>query len=58
MNDLISRKAAIDGIKKRFCTDCDNYKGVRCRACNFDEFCNSRNLRYFCPDCGAKMDLD
>ncbi len=37
MNDLISREAAIDGIKKRFCTDCDNYKGIRCRACNFDD---------------------
>lgn len=36
-NDLISREAAIGEIKKHFCTDCDNYKGIRCRACNFDD---------------------
>ena len=31
-DDLISRKAAIDRIKA-YCNDCDNYNGVRCRAC-------------------------
>lgn len=30
--DLISRKAAIDGIEA-YCDGCDSYNGVRCRAC-------------------------
>lgn len=36
MDDLISREAAIEAIKA-YCNGCDNYNGVRCRACNFDD---------------------
>ena len=37
MDDLISRKALIDSIKETFCTDCNNYHEVRCRACEWDD---------------------
>lgn len=36
MDDLISREAAIEAIKT-YCKGCDNYNGVRCRACNFND---------------------
>lgn len=36
MDDLISREAALKAIKA-YCNGCDNYNGVRCRACNFDD---------------------
>lgn len=36
MDDLISREAAIEAIKA-YCNGCDNYNGVRCRACNFED---------------------
>ena len=32
---LISRSEAISAIK-RYCEGCDNYNGLRCRACDFD----------------------
>lgn len=37
MGDLISREAAIAEIKRIYCTACNSYNGVRCRACNFDD---------------------
>ena len=36
MDDLISREAALKAIKA-YCNGCDNYNGLRCRACNFDD---------------------
>lgn len=34
---LIDANARIEEIKKAYCTDCDNYGGVRCRACWVDD---------------------
>ena len=34
--DLISREAAITQIRDVFCKGCNNYAGVRCRACEVD----------------------
>ena len=33
MSDLISREALIADIKRVYCTGCNDYHGVRCRAC-------------------------
>ena len=33
MSDLISREALISEIKRVYCTGCNDYHGVRCRAC-------------------------
>ena len=33
--DLISRQAAIDAIKREGCANCDSYNGVRCRVCQY-----------------------
>ena len=35
MSDLISREAALDAIKS-YCSNCDNYSGVRCSSCMID----------------------
>ena len=41
MADLISRAAAIDHMKSMAgCATCDNYNGVRCRACSWDDAVN------------------
>lgn len=32
-NDLISRNTLIADIKRVYCTGCNSYDGVRCRAC-------------------------
>lgn len=32
-NDLISRSALLENIKRVYCADCNSYNGVRCRAC-------------------------
>lgn len=34
---LIDANARIEEIKKAHCTNCDNYGGVRCRACWVDD---------------------
>lgn len=34
---LIDADALIERIKDRYCTECDNYNGVRCRACSADD---------------------
>ena len=36
-NDLISRAKTIETLKKTYCTGCDSYNGVRCRACWVDD---------------------
>lgn len=36
-DDLISRKNTIAEIKRVYCADCNNYNGIRCRACNFSD---------------------
>ena len=33
MSDLIDRDALIADVKRIYCTDCNSYNGVRCRAC-------------------------
>ena len=35
MNDLISRKSALNALKS-YCNGCDNYNGVRCGSCLID----------------------
>lgn len=35
--EYIEREAAIEQIRLVYCKDCNNYNGVRCRACNFDD---------------------
>lgn len=34
---LIDADALIEQLKKSRCTGCDNYNGVRCRACQYDD---------------------
>jgi hypothetical protein len=34
---LIDADALIENIKRVYCTDCDSYNGVRCRACGTDD---------------------
>ena len=34
---LIDVNARIEEIKKAYCTNCENYGGVRCRACWVDD---------------------
>lgn len=36
MAEYIDRQAAIAEIKRIYCTDCFNYNGVKCRACDFE----------------------
>lgn len=40
MARLIDADACIAKIKEYYCTGCDNYKGVRCRACTYDDAMN------------------
>lgn len=35
--DLVNRFDIINAIKETYCIGCDNYHGIRCRACNFDD---------------------
>lgn len=35
--DLIYKQASLDLIKKYFCSTCNNYNGIRCRACCVDD---------------------
>lgn len=35
--DPIDRNAVLQLIEDTYCKDCNNYNGVRCRACNFDD---------------------
>lgn len=37
MDDLISRSELLRSIKSQYCTDCDSYNGLRCRACHADD---------------------
>ena len=37
MGDLISRSELSAAIKRQYCTDCNNYNGLRCRACHADD---------------------
>lgn len=38
MDDLISRSALLQAIKRQFrCAECNNYDGIRCRACPGDD---------------------
>ena len=37
MGDLISRSGLEMAIKRQYCTDCNSYDGVRCRACHADD---------------------
>lgn len=33
MSEFIDREKAIENIKAAYCCGCENYNGVRCRAC-------------------------
>lgn len=33
----IDADALVENIKRVYCTDCDSYNGVRCRACGTDD---------------------
>lgn len=35
--DYIEREALIENVKRVYCTDCNSYNGVRCRACGTDD---------------------
>ena len=37
MDDMISRSELMASIKRQYCTDCDSYDGLRCRACHVDD---------------------
>lgn len=37
MAEYIDREKAIEQIRLIYCTDCNNYNGVLCRACQFDD---------------------
>lgn len=37
MARYIDADALIENIKRDYCTDCNNYNGVRCRACGTDD---------------------
>ena len=37
MKKLIDANARIEEIKKAYCTGCENYSGIRCRACWVDD---------------------
>lgn len=35
--ELIDRQASLNDIKEYFCSTCNNYNGIRCRACCVDD---------------------
>lgn len=35
--DLVDRQASLDDIKEYFCSTCNNYNGIKCRACCIDD---------------------
>lgn len=37
MAEYIDKEKAIQTIRLTYCKDCNNYNGVRCRACEFDD---------------------
>lgn len=37
MPEYIEREAVVARIKQTFCSDCDSYNGVMCRACLLDD---------------------
>lgn len=37
MDDLISRSELMQAVKRQYCTNCDSYDGLRCRACHADD---------------------
>lgn len=37
MGDLISREDTLAEIKRIYCTGCNDYRGVRCRACEISD---------------------
>ena len=38
--EYIERGALLESIKRVYCTDCNSYNGVRCRACGTDDALN------------------
>ena len=44
MSEFIDREKAIANIKAAYCCGCENYNGVRCRACQImDAMCWKMN---------------
>ena len=37
MAEYIEREAAIEFARLHYCKDCNNYNGIACRACAFDD---------------------
>jgi hypothetical protein len=37
VKEYIDKEKAIETIRLTYCKDCNNYNGVRCRACEFDD---------------------
>lgn len=35
--ELIDRQALVKQMKETYCTDCENYNGIKCRACWIDD---------------------
>lgn len=65
--DCISRKTAIEAIEKAYCNPCkergDDYNGVRCRVCNFDDAIGQIDAlppvepKLVCEDAISRQDL-
>lgn len=38
---VIDQNATVEDLKKRYCSNCNSYDGLRCRACNiYDVICD------------------
>lgn len=37
MAEYIERTEAVEQIRLTYCKDCNNYNGILCRSCNFDD---------------------
>jgi hypothetical protein len=37
MAEYIEREATIEFIRLNYCKDCNNYNGILCRSCSFDD---------------------
>ena len=41
----IDQNAAAEELKKRYCSNCNSYDGLRCRACNiYDVICDVEDM--------------
>lgn len=41
----IDQNATVEDLKKRYCSNCNSYDGLRCRACNiYDVICDVEDV--------------